>query len=90
MLNHVMLSIILLKILDSTSLVYFTINKKIAITHLGNTIETKPLHNLVAKILPDNISTNCHNCNILGVMDNLLKVTKIAMTHLILDQLFRV
>ena len=82
--ENISLTLILLKIFDIYLCCYFATNKKIAITHLWHAIQPQTMYHLIAKdkVAEQHISRKSCYCNSFGVMSPLLKVAKIAITHL--------
>ena len=82
--EKISVTLILLKIFDIYSFCFLATNEKIAITHLWHTIEPQTMYHLIAKdkVAEQHICRKSSNCNTLGVMRALLKVAKIAITHL--------
>ena len=74
----------LLKIFNIYLCHYFATNKKIAITHLWHAMGPQTMYHLIAKdkVAEQHILRKTCNCNSFYVMSPLLKVAKIAITHL--------
>ena len=82
--KKICLTLILLKTFDIHFCHYFATNIKIAITHLWHAMELQTICHLIAKDkeVEQYISRKNSNFNSFGVMSPLLKVAKIAITHL--------
>ena len=85
--EKISLTLILLKIFDIYFFCSLAKREKIATTHLGHAIEPQNMYHLIAKdkVAEQHISRKNSNCNTFSVMSPLLKVAKIAITHLSLD-----
>ena len=82
--EKISLTSILLKIFDIYFFCYLATNEKIAITHLWHAMGPQTMYHVIAKdkVAEQHIWRKTCYCNSFGVMSPLLKVAKIAITHL--------